>query len=178
MKKLFLSYVPILVTALLLTGHVNAQKNMSKASGTNSQSMVSETSLTGNPLEGGSPKDFNIKAIKNFNRNYKDATNVSWYKSGKLTVAYFKEDDKQTRVIYFPNGRWLHTMISYDERKLSDDIRYMVKDNYNKYAITWITEVHENDKVFYFINVEKDKDFKQLIAYEDKIWVHTQFKKQ
>ena len=171
----------MLLSALLITGNLNAQKNLLRAA-VNLEIMSDTNAREENVAEsaprGLAPEAVNTRALKDFNRNYKNATNVHWYNAGKGTVAIFKENSKQTRVVYYPNGRWLHTLFTYGESELSDNLKSIIKNKYPKYSITAITEVHEGDKVFHFINLENDKDYKQLIAYLDEVWIHKQFKKQ
>jgi hypothetical protein len=181
MKKSVLYIVAIFLSALLITGASNAQ-NLLLTSVIKSENILDTFARENNfaksatsalPLEA-----VNSKVLKDFNRNYKDAKNVKWFNAGKGTIACFKEKDIQTRVVYYPNGRRLHTLMTYGESELSDNLKSRIKEKYAKYSVTCVTEVHEGDKVFYFINIETSKDFKQLIAYLDEIWVHKQFQKQ
>ena len=175
MKKLLLSPVLFLLSAVLIAGNLKAQKNLAGASVTNSEATSANPSTE---ISKAAPKDINVRSINDFNRNYKNAANVQWHKTGEVTTASFNENGRITRVMYLPDGRWLHTMISYDKSQLPDDVKSQVERSFRKYTIHSVTEIHERDMVFYHINIENDKYFKNLIAYQDAVWVHNQFRKQ
>jgi len=175
MKKLLLSPVLFLLSAVLIAGNLKAQKNLASASAPNSEANGANPSTE---ISKSNLKDINVRSINDFNRNYKNAANVQWHKSGEVTTASFKDNDRITRVMYLPDGRWLHTMISYDESQLPDDVKNMVERKFRKFTIHSVTEIHERDMVFYHINIENDKYYKQLIAYQDEVWVQNQYKKQ
>ena len=174
MKKLLLSVVFLFVSIALITPKVNAQTNEPKASFNN----VSVSNSEGGESKVLAPTSkAEIRAFKNFSKNYKNTGKVSWHYSGKILVASFSEENVKTRVMYSGNGRWLRTLISYDESQLSDYVKSMVERNYPKFKITGITEVHERDMIAFFVNIENEKEIKQVISYEDQVWTHLQFKK-
>ena len=175
MKKLLLSAVLLFVSIAMIVPKVNAQSNEPKASFKNVSVSNSET---GDAKILAPSSKAEIRAFKNFNKNYKNAGNVSWYYSGKILVASFSENKIQKRVMYFDNGHWLRTLVSYDESQLPDYVKSMVKRNYPKFAITGITEVHERDMIAYFVNLENENEIKQVISYEDQVWTHKQFRKR
>lgn len=120
----------------------------------------------------------NSKALKSFNRNFKTSANVKWSTSGDMTQAYFNENGKQSRVFYSPKGRWIRTIVTYDESHLNKYIRSLVRRDYWKYDITCVIEAREGALHCYFINVETAKEFKQLLVYEGEVFVHQEFQKQ
>lgn len=173
MKKLLFAAL-LFVSVAILSSTVNAQSDRSRPSLKNlsvSNVEASESKIT-------APKSkAETRAFKNFSKNYKHASNVSWFYSGEVMVANFSENNIKKRAMYLDNGRWLRTLVSYDESELSDYVKSMVKENYPKFRITSVTEVHELDMVAYFINIENDKQIKQVISYEDRVWTHKQFRK-
>ena len=128
-----------------------------------------------------SPTDasnINAKAIKSFNRNFRTSATVRWFDQGDLIQANFVDNAKQHRVFYRPNGKWFRTLITYQPQLLNSHIASLVKENYSNYEIKCVTEVEEGMMHCYFINIETAKDFKQVIVYQDEVFVHQQFKKQ
>lgn len=173
MKKIFSSSAILLASTFLVAISLHAQKSVSKPSFKNVDTNLStETENTG-----AEKSVINSKALKSFNRNYKTSANVNWAISGELIQASFKEDGKQNRVFYRPNGRWFRTIITYDETLLKRYIKSLVKRNYWKYDITTVTEVHEGGMDCYFINIETAKDFKQVIVYDGEVFVHKEYTK-
>jgi len=179
MKKLFISVIQLFMSVLLISGTANAQRNM--ASVATSQPLDPEVSshenISGTVKGGADLKDINTKAIRNFDQKYKDAVNVRWFNSGKVIVAAFEANGQRTTAVYYKNGTWLHTMISYDESELSDHIKSIVKSNFRNYDITWITEVHESDKIMYFVNLENEKKFRQVVVCNDEIGIYKDLNK-
>jgi hypothetical protein len=174
MKKLLLSVAFLFVSIALISPNVNAQAREPKRFLNNlpvSGSDDSESKVLAPTSKA------EIRAYKNFSKNYKNISKVSWYYSGKILVASFSEQNAQKRVMYSGNGHWLRTLITYDESQLSDYVKSMVEREYPKFKITNITEVHERDMIAFFVNLENEKEIKQVISYEDKVWTHRQFKK-
>ena len=180
MKKLFLSCIQLLMSALLITGSASAQRTIS-ASVTTGQPGNSESSLTTSVNEtakaGADIKDIHVRAVKNFNRQYKDARDVKWLNADKTIMASFEKDGIHNRVIYYKNGRWLHTILSYDPSRLPEPVREIIKSNFRNYDITWVTEVQERNNVFHFVNIENEKSFKQIAVCDDRFSIYKNFRK-
>ena len=181
MKKVFLSSIQLLLSVLLITGLASAQKTLAKNTVVKTQPFETSESLseksdetirTATDISG-----IHVRAIKNFNRDYKNATDARWYTSGKTIVARFNEDGKSNTVVYLKNGRWLHTLINYDESHLAENVRSLIKQNFAKFDITWVTEVHEADKVIYFLNIENEKRFKQVFVCDGEFGIYKDYRK-
>src|SRR5688572_19569196 len=52
------------------------------------------------------PYEISTKAVRNFTRNFKDASNVAWFKLDKGFVAYFTRDGIKTKVFYDKEGKF------------------------------------------------------------------------
>src|SRR5580765_1918288 len=61
--------------------------------------------------------DINARALKEFSKAFKVATNASWYEmtDGTGYVAKFKQDGIETRANYDHKGRWTSTILTYSE---------------------------------------------------------------
>jgi hypothetical protein len=180
MKKLFLSCIQLLMTALLVTGSASAQKTMAKASAETSLPLNPDASFTEGSNEavksGSATKDIPVRAIRNFNRDYGSANNVKWHSSEKTNVASFNQNGISNTVVYLKNGRWLHTLLNYDETNLPEGVRSIIKENFRNYEITWVTEVHEANKVMYFVNIQNDRRFKQVYVCNDEFGIYKDYK--
>jgi hypothetical protein len=120
----------------------------------------------------------NSKALRSFARHYKTSADVKWSVSGDMIQAYYKENGKQSRVFYNPKGRWIRSIVTYDESLLNKYIKSLVRRDYSKYDISCVIEAREGAMHCYFINIETAKDFKQLIVYDGEVFVHQEFQKQ
>ena len=187
MKNFFLLTVKFIFAVWFLTGTLKAQKSVQdqKDISTDSvgkiQSMEPFVPTVTFPKTIVKPDDdlsnINSKAIRNFSKHYKHATNVYWSNQGKVITASFKEKGIQHTVFYLKNGRWLHTFIRYDATHLNDEVKSLVTNTYKNFDIAWVTEVHEGNMVSYFINIESPKEIKVVIAYDGTVAVYKEFKK-
>lgn len=174
MKKLLSYSLIVFATVFLGTISVNAQSSTPPTKfQTEDMAVAPETAKTSTDVS-----NINAKAIKSFKRNYKTSAAVNWFDSGELIQATFSDDQKMHRVFYRTNGKWFRTIITYAPDLLDGQIESLVKQNFAKYEIKWVTEVNEGPMHCYFVNIETAKDFKQVIVYEGEVFVHQQFKKQ
>jgi hypothetical protein len=176
MKKLFLSYIRLIMAVLLITGSASAQRTISA-----SLPGQTEATLTTAPGEAAKAeadiKDINVRAVKSFNKQYKDARNVKWSNADKTIMAYFENDGVQNRVIYLKNGRWLHTLLSYGPARLPESVRDIVESNFRNYNIGWITEVQGPENVIYFVNIENAKYFRQVAVCNENFSIYKTLRK-
>jgi hypothetical protein len=171
MKKLFSSSAILLLATMFNPGSLTAQKN--------SEPLFRDAPKIESPANPGAEKVMvNSKALKSFSRNFKTSAEVKWSTSGDMIQAYYKENGKQSRVFYNPKGRWVRTIVTYDESQLNKYIKSLVKRDYWKYDISCVIEAREGAMHCYFINIETAKDFKQLIVYDGEVFVHQEFQKQ
>lgn len=173
MKKLFYS-AAVVLTATFFVSTTSSAQRIPEASFKSTGS----DAFSGIPSAGVAEPVINNKALKSFNRNFKTSADVKWSVSGELIQAFFNEAGKQTRVFYRSNGKWFRTISSYDQSLLDNYIKSIVKRNYLNYDISCVIEVHEGNMNCYFVNIEKGKDFKQVIVYDGEVFLHQEFEKQ
>lgn len=114
----------------------------------------------------------NIKAVRTFIKEFKNAQNVSWSKGRDGDyVAKFTIDSVQTIVRYDSRGSWFYTMKRYAEKQMSPELRELVKSIYIDYTIAQITELNvPNEKgIIYNIVIKTTDNFKTLRIYDGKI---------
>src|SRR5438105_5883353 len=97
MKKLFLSTSKLLLAIILITGNVNAQKASAPPSLGNPGTLQTLDSITNSPNDlvnaDARLKNISVRAIKEFNKEYKEVANLKRYNSGGLTVASYKQNE-------------------------------------------------------------------------------------
>jgi len=81
------------------------------------------------------------KARRNFVSSYKDVADEKWYNVVGGLVATFTRDDVGYQVGYDKKGSWVNTIRTYDENKLSPEIRHAVKSTYYDYNINLVQEI-------------------------------------
>ena len=123
--------------------------------------------------------DINARALKEFSKAFKTATNASWYEipGGSGFVAKFKQDGIDTRVNYDRKGRWTGTILTYTEAHLPKDVRHMVKSNYYDYNIFLVQEVKVGDKTAYLVKIEDEKTFKTIRVVDGEMDEFESYKK-
>ena len=119
-----------------------------------------------------------LKALKNFDRQFKGEANVNWYTGKETITASTTLNGKQVTVVYNKKGRWLRNMYRYDESRLPRDVRHTVKRVYYDFAITIVQEIREGINTFYVIHLEDKTDYKQVCVFEGEIHMIREFKKQ
>lgn len=119
----------------------------------------------------------NAKAVKIFNRRFKDVKDVQWFNGKDLIQASFSKEGKMNRVYYRPNGSWFRTLTTYDGNQLPKFLKNAIKKSYPKHSIVWVTEVRENGLFCYFVNIETAEDFKQILIYQNELFEHQSYQK-
>jgi hypothetical protein len=103
--------------------------------------------------------DVNISAVRDFTKNFKNATDVKWVKNENGASVYFSIDGIKMRSSYNAKGKKEYTLKYYDESKLPADIRHLVRSTYYDYRIAIATEVVRNQQTSYLVKMENDKEF-------------------
>lgn len=173
MKKIIGSITIMIIFSLLVQGMANAQLN------------TLSTTLASDNLKSEAEAKASAKAViskakaeRNFKKNYKTSAEVLWSSDAKSIHAYYKENDVVTRIAYDHKGRWFRTIKNYDAAKLNKAVAGTVKRQFKGYNITCVNDVQEGSIHCYFLNIVKDKDFKQIAYYQGEITVYDQFQLQ
>jgi hypothetical protein len=104
--------------------------------------------------------------------------NLSWNKGVDGYVASFSRDGIRHAAYYNNGGSLTYLVISYGEDKMPAEIRRMVKSTYFDYSISWVSEIHNDDKVVYLVNIEDANHIKQVVASEEGLKIYKEFDKQ
>jgi hypothetical protein len=173
MKKFIGSIAIMIIFSLLIHSMANAQLNtLSTTLASENLKSVAETKASAKA------EVSKAKAERNFKKNYKTSADVRWSNDSKAIHAYYKEDNVATRITYDTKGRWFRTIKTYYAEKLDKRVAGQVKRQFKGYNIECINEVKEGTMHCYFLNIVKDKDFKQVIFYQGEIAIHDQYQLQ
>lgn len=119
----------VFTMSLGLTGH--GQDAISKAESLNAAVHVGRN-------------DINVNALRHFLKNFNDAGDENWYATPDLVVALFTVRDVNYRVDYRRrNGNWIETFRTYNEAKMSPDLKQSVKSSYYDYTIFQVQEIEQ-----------------------------------
>lgn len=166
MKKLFFRFTTGFIPFIAMIGGVYAQNG--KFSKELNSPTLKEVAYNHAPKENAAPAAVSIstKAIKNFTKTYKDASDASWFAIKDGYVAEFKRDGITTKVYYNPKGIWIANLRCYLEDKLPRDIRHLVKSHYYDFNIFYVQEVTVGNETVYLVKIE-DKTSMKTIKVQD-----------
>lgn len=103
--------------------------------------------------------EVNINAVRDFSKNFKNATSVKWVKNENGASVYFVADGVKMRSSYNTKGKREYILKYYDESRLPANIRHLVRSTYYDYRIAIVTEVERNEETSYLVKMENDKEF-------------------
>ena len=109
-----------------------------------------------------SANKFSAKAIRNFGKDFKDASAATWTESNEGYTASFAKNGILSRVNYNKKGKWSSTIRYYGEADLPKNVRHIVKSTFYDYSIFGVTEVSLGDKRAYIVVLEDNKSFKRV----------------
>ncbi len=112
-------------------------------------------------------KDFNSKAIKDFQIRFQKVDNAMWFSDQNGFMSYFIKSGYGNKVFYDRKGHWQFSLILYGEDQLPVDLRASVKARYFDMDITLIEEVQTNDGMVYIVHLEDKSNIKILRLSKD-----------
>ncbi len=160
MKKIFLA---VAASALLAIASIHTANAQSVSTNDVKLSLAfAEPASLHNTGTATTSASINMRALKDFQKSFKNA-DASWYltEDGGF-VASFTEDNISNSVGYDKKGNWLYNIKRYDESKLSKDVRTEVKSTYYDFNITHVEEVQVNEQTIYIVHLEDAKNMKTL----------------
>jgi hypothetical protein len=116
----------------------------------------------------GKPVYPNAAVIRSFYKTYGELTDVKWFKSATGFGVKFKYNGIKKTVYYTLHGLVDTEILYYSEDELPPQIRHLVKSHFYDYAITYVTEVHKNDAIAFYVKVEDKSTIKtiKIVEYE------------
>ena len=105
----------------------------------------------------------NKKAVKDFQKAFKEVTNPSWYKTyDGGYIAQFTNGTVKNMIAYDNKGVWHHSIRKYNEKSLPQDVRAAVKSIYYDYTITGVDEVSLDEQLIYLICIQDESSLKTI----------------
>lgn len=100
------------------------------------------------------------KVMRDFVLRFDEVSYARWMADDKGSTMYFIKDGFNNRAVYDAGGRWLYSLMYYNEAKLPRDIRAVVKREYFDFDITVVEEVQTKDGKAYLVHLEDESTFK------------------
>ncbi len=171
MKKLIFAIAVVIFTTLAVTNTIQAQKINSSPLMEDAIASANEMSSDNN-VNTISKDDVNQKALRHFERKFKTAKDAKWTTLKDGFMARFKDNDIIERVFYHANGNLAGTLKGYNADKMLEEIRSIIKGNYNGYAITYVDEaevVNVPGTTAYIVHLRGVEDLKVVRVIDGEI---------
>jgi len=98
------------------------------------------------------------KVMRSFLMMFEGVTDVNWCIQNNEYLATFLKEEKLYRVLFESSGQMIYCIKWGTEATLPDSIRRMIKATYLNYTIGTVTDVYENGKKFWTVNLEDSKN--------------------
>ena len=106
--------------------------------------------------------DINIKAVRNFLREYKNVAGAEWYRSGNGFVVHCNMNGFKTKVFYDKKGNYECLTRIYAEAQLPRDIRHLVKRTFYDFSIYRVFEITRKENTVYIVTMEDKTSWKKI----------------
>jgi hypothetical protein len=176
-------FLPVVITAIAaIAMHGAKAQTVATDSGYNLNPCDKTTFIHRNNAETGTEKDhlnhIDIRAIKNFHKEFPEIKNERWYKSSDGGyIADFNAHSVKTVVAFNGKGQLHHTINYYDEKGLPRDLWNELKRTYYAYDILRIEEINFEDYKIYLVHVEDETYHKIIGVTEDNMLEVESFRK-
>jgi len=179
MKKVLNSTIAvILITAMvnsaIAQGNSNSQPqkmNFDK----NAPELVGTSDASVNAI---SSSNVNAKAVKDFQKSFKNAASALWYPNGKGFTVRFSENGKRTSADYDKKGNWKSTVSYYGEDKMSKDLRKQIKSTYYDFKINQVIEIQTPVGNAFIVQIEDEVSFLNIRVIDGVMDVYETIIKQ
>jgi len=173
MKNFLIAFAAGSILALASTNGANAQNS--------SAIKIDKSVFPGESNALVSTSSISTKALKDFKKSYKNASDEKWAKSANGITAQFTSNGIANIVYYDKKGNWEASLKNYSEDKFDRSVRAIVKSKYYDYKITQVQEVETAATLgtpTYMVHIEGDNDFKIIRVSEGAMDVYEEFAKQ
>lgn len=113
----------------------------------------------------------NVKALKNFTKQFGANNEAKWYQTSEAFVAQFTSNGIETKGMYDLKGNWHSTLRTYSEDKMPFDVRDLVKSTYYDFNIMVVYEITHADNVAYILKIQDSKTIKTLRVRDGNVEV-------
>lgn len=120
--------------------------------------------------------NMNVRAVRNFTRSYQNVSGENWFELKDGFVVMFKLDNVDYQVAYNKKGNLLHTIRTYSEVQMPQELRHIVKSTYYDYEINLVHEIElSGNPAVYLIQLQSKTELVSLRSYNGEIEVVQKF---
>jgi hypothetical protein len=160
-----------LFACMLSVNMLQAQTSVNKAALFTSTAKESPGNVSLKPVTA------NSKVQKAFTRAFGENALQNWSIAGRNFLNSFYVDGVRTNVLYSPKGNLIYTIAYGAEQQLPGDVRKLVKSSYYDYDITSVTEVKENERHIWVVQLQNSKEVITARIENDEMEQVQQFNK-
>ena len=171
MKKIHLFIAAISLIAMAAGSNVNAQTTKNISFLTDVKTMEKVVALS-EPFGA-----INSRAMRDFKRSYPDVDDAQWYSFKDGFAAKFNDEGTEHMVTYNRIGDWQYTISNYDEKKLPESVRAIVKSTYYDYTISLVQEINMHTQTIYLIHMQDASTWKTLKIADGEMSILEDFNK-
>lgn len=119
----------------------------------------------------------NERALREFNKAFKDVVNVKWSKISDGYLATFTRNMQLNRAYYDTKGRQTFTITYCEESQLPKEIRHQVRSVYYDYTIRMAEQVEGSGKTVFIVHLEGEDSWKKVRVADGEMEIMEDFKK-
>ena len=165
------AFQSLFFASALVVGYTGTAQNLAintaNVRGNETAGSYRNSTETGENLLPAKTENNTAKAYRNFERQFRNATDVKKSPVATGTIIYCKIDNINNELYYDKKGNLSHSVRYFEESKLNASVREMVQEKYNGYDIFGVIEITVNDRKVYHIKLQSRSTWKTVQVHED-----------
>ncbi|HLX93949.1 MAG TPA: hypothetical protein VKR32_19835 [Puia sp.] len=110
--------------------------------------------------------ELNPRAFRHYSRNYSSDGGETWSRTSAGLLASGSNGEKKYRIFYSAKGRFIYSMIYYDGKQSSPELRRIVDRNYPGFELKSVVELFDRNKLTYGLTINK-QGLNRLLEYHN-----------
>lgn len=155
MKTKFIPAMSIIIFAMIVSLSAAAQKAFNKQTALNLSlpeiSRIFPTEMGFTDIIAN--EKISDKLSSRFNKLFKNAINVKWYKTGENFLAKFKTEETSNSSLFDKKGRLIYSINYCSQKQLPVSIKKMVTYKYEGYKITSVAKILQDNRKIWVIKL-------------------------
>jgi hypothetical protein len=178
MKKSILKLASGIAVFLAAGSFGYAQQDKPQFSISNAKSLENVIAISDNGANAKSGSSaLNERALREFNKSFKDVVNVNWSKISDGFLATFTRNTQLNRAYFDKKGHQTYIITYCEEGQLPKDIRNQVRSVYYDYTIKMAEKVEGSGKTAYIVHLEGEDSWKKVRVADGEMEILEDFKK-
>ena len=95
----------------------------------------------------------NPKILTRFDKAFKNAVNVKWYKAGENFLAEFRTGETSNTSLFDKNGNLIYSINYCFQKQLPAGIKKMITNKYEEYEITSVAKILQDNRKIWVVKL-------------------------